>query len=119
MPLTVSSRLVQRGAFVSAGSRARLVDRLLEAERLTPGVWLLVSAPTSTPGDGQTSVTDAWRETIFHTVITSNFNFNSTRAEKEAAYERVSRSADQLRAITPDATYIVRLSAYQKSTEWH
>jgi hypothetical protein len=59
-------------------------------------------------GDGLTSVTDAWRDSIYHVTVVSAWNYNATLAEKRGHYKVVSDAIDNLRKITPDAAYSVR-----------
>lgn len=70
---------------------------------------ILISAPSSYPSDGTTSVTDAWRQSVYHVTVVSAWNWNATEQEKIAHYETASNAIDNLRRITPDAAYLVSL----------
>lgn len=105
--LALASRLINKSNFQTATNRSDLHSALLAANAATPSLIILVSPPTSYSGDGQTSVTDAWRESIYHVTVVAEWNWNATIAEKRAQYDLASRSIDNLRKITPDAAYLV------------
>ena len=94
-------------------SRQLLLDALLEAETLTPGVRLLGVTPINFKGDGKTSITDAWRDSVYHVTLFSPWNYNSTLSSRQAQYNLASQSISLLRNLTPDAAYLVsRLSLF-------
>lgn len=80
---------------------------MLAAQALTPGLIILMTTPASVPGDGDTSVTEAWRTSLYHITVISTWNWNATVAEKLASYRKSSESIDYLRRITPDGAYVV------------
>lgn len=82
----------------------------MAAEALAPGLLVLMGPPSSFPGDGMTSVNDAWRTSLFHVTVVASWNWNATKAEKQGQYSLVSTAAGNLRAITPDAAYLVSRS---------
>lgn len=106
--LALASRLIPKKNFESAASRRELVEALLNASSVTGGLRFLGSTPFNFPGDGFTSVTEAWRDSVYHITLISTWNFNATLAEKQEKYKLASRAIDYLRAITPDAAYSVR-----------
>lgn len=85
------------------------MSALLAAEEATPGLIILITAPTSAPLTGRTSVTEAWRSSLYHVTVVASWGWNATEAEKRAGYDRASASIDRLRRITPDAAYIVSI----------
>lgn len=105
--LALASRLVPRSSFNNATSRSTLVSALTTANSLTPGLIILITPPSSFPGDGTTSVTDAWRTSIYHITVVASWNWNATTADKTGQYTLVSNAIDNLRNITPDAAYVV------------
>lgn len=111
--LALASRLIPRSSFKDTTSRSTLVSALLTANTLTPGLIILVTPPSSFPGDGMTSVTDAWRTSIYHITVVSTWNWNATAAEKTSQYKLVSNSINNLRNITPDAAYVVRVNLFR------
>jgi hypothetical protein len=108
--LALASRLINKSNFATPTSRSALVSALVAADTATPGLIILISAPLSYPSDNTTSVTDAWRESVYHITVVSPWNWNATKQEKKAGYEAASNSIDNLRNITPDAAYLVSLS---------
>ncbi len=103
----MASRLIPKENFATNDSRKVLLDALLAAEEAAPGVRLLGSTPFNFAGDGMTSVTDAWRSSVYHVTLIAPFNFNATLDEKKGKYLLASNSIDNLRKITPDAAYSV------------
>lgn len=85
------------------------MSALLAANAATPGLIILITAPSSFPSSGKTSVTEAWRSSLYHVTVISPWNWNATTEEKRQNYKRASESIDNLRRITPDAAYLVGL----------
>lgn len=106
--LALASRLIPRSSFNDATSRSTLVSALIAANTLTQSLIILITPPSSFPGDGMTSVTDAWRTSIYHITLVASWNWNATKADKTGQYKLVSNAIDNLRNITPDAAYVVR-----------
>ena len=105
--LALASRLIPRTSFKTSSSKSSLVSALMAAEALAPGLIILMGPPSSFPGDGTTSVNDAWRTSLFHVTVIASWNWNATKAEKLGQYRLASKAADNLRSITPDAAYLV------------
>ncbi|KAG6916181.1 hypothetical protein DXG01_008111 [Tephrocybe rancida] len=111
--LALASRLISKQNFETPSSRSALVSGLLAADEATPGLIILISAPSSFPSTGKTSVTDAWRSSVYHVTVVSPWEWDATAKEKLGNYTAVSRSIDHLRKITPDAAYLVSLVLFQ------
>ncbi|KAF5377947.1 hypothetical protein D9615_006755 [Tricholomella constricta] len=111
--LALASRLISKRNFKTPANRSALVSGLLAADAATPGLIILISAPSSFPSTGQTSVTDAWRSSVYHVTVVSAWNWNATVDEKQGHYSAVSRSIDNLRAITADAAYLNEADVYE------
>ena len=107
--MALSSRLISKGNVETASRREELVSALLAANTATPGLIILITAPSSFPSSGKTSVTEAWRSSLYHVTVISPWNWNATTEEKRQNYKRASDSIDNLRRITPDAAYLVGL----------
>ncbi|KAG6876325.1 hypothetical protein C0992_013354 [Termitomyces sp. T32_za158] len=105
--LALASRLISKDNFKTSPNRSALVSALLSADAATPGLIILISAPSSFPSTGKTSVTDAWRSSLYHITVVSQWNWDATIEEKRGHYSAVSKSIDHLRKITPDAAYLV------------
>ncbi|KAF5315414.1 hypothetical protein D9619_007344 [Psilocybe cf. subviscida] len=104
--LALASRLVGKSNFATPDKRNETVTALLTAEAATPGLIILLTAPSSVPSSGMTSVTDAWHSSLYHVTVVGHWSWNATIQEKKAQYDRVSASIDNLRKITPDAAYV-------------
>lgn len=115
--LAIASRLIPRANFDSTASRSTLVDALMATNTMTPDVIFLIGAPSSFPGDNTTSVTEAWRSSIYHITVAATWGWNATREAKTAQYQLASRSIDHLRAITPDAAYQNEADVYEPNHE--
>lgn len=85
---------------------------MLDADAATPGLLIMMTAPASYPGDGQTSINEAWRKSLYHVTVTSAWNWNATVTQKRDHYAAASNSIDHLRKITPDAAYLVYIVFY-------
>jgi hypothetical protein len=115
--LALASRLIPRTSFSTNASRSTLVSALTAANNLAPGLIILIGPPSSFPGDGTTSVTDAWRSSIFHITVVAGWNWNATKAEKIGQYDLVGKAIDNLRKITPDAAYVVSKILFEFQAE--
>ncbi|KAI0313598.1 FAD-binding domain-containing protein, partial [Amylostereum chailletii] len=117
--LALASRLVPRANFATPTSRDELVEALLRAHDIAPGMRLLVSQPSTFPGvDGATSVTPAWRDAVYHVTLVRRWNWNSTQEEKRDAYEGVSSAIEHLRQITPDGVYSNEADVHEPNHEF-
>ncbi|XP_006462933.1 hypothetical protein AGABI2DRAFT_207587 [Agaricus bisporus var. bisporus H97] len=104
--LALASRLIPKDLFQTAETKEDFVSALLAADAATPGLIILIAAPTAFPFvPGSTSVTEAWRSSLYHITLRSNWNWNATLTEKKSHYDAASQSIDNLRKITPDAAY--------------
>ncbi|TFK96752.1 hypothetical protein BDV98DRAFT_608045 [Pterulicium gracile] len=108
-----ASRLIPKSSFATAKSRAELLAAYEAAYKITPGFLILAATPASYAGDGLTSMTPAWRNSVFHNTWVARWDWNATRAEKVATYRKVSEAADYVRKITPDASYTNEADVYE------
>ncbi|KAI5122815.1 hypothetical protein M0805_000157 [Coniferiporia weirii] len=115
--LALASRLLPKSNFETAASREELLNALLTAESLTPGVRFLGSTPINFRGDGGTSITEAWRDSVYHITLIAPWNFNSTLASRREQYSTASQSIDLLRRLTPDAAYSNEADVHEPNHE--
>ncbi|KAG6826997.1 hypothetical protein H0H92_013612 [Tricholoma furcatifolium] len=115
--LALASRLISKTNLETPSNRSALVSGLLAADAATPGLIILISAPSSFPSSGKTSVTEAWRSSVYHVTVVSPWNWNATVEEKRGNYAAASRSIDNLRKITPDAAYLNEADVYEPNHE--
>ncbi|KAJ7512638.1 FAD-binding domain-containing protein [Mycena galericulata] len=102
----IGTRLIPAANFATATGRAELVDALLQTlAHVTFDLTLIATTPYNVPDDGSTSVTEAWRTAIWHTVAEGGWDGAAPLANETAAYTGISNAIDYLRAITPDAAY--------------
>jgi hypothetical protein len=86
---------------------------LAMAATANPDILILITAPSAFPSvNGTTSVTEAWRSSLYHVTVPVLWNWNATLAEKQSHYQVVSQSIDSLRKTTPDAAYQVSFKTY-------
>ncbi|KAJ3821172.1 hypothetical protein F5880DRAFT_1666568, partial [Lentinula raphanica] len=115
--LAIVSRLIPKANFATAESQAELVDGLINTTIATLRVIILITAPSSYPGDNTTSVTEAWRSSLYHVTAVTTWNWNATMEDKKEAYAQASASIDNLRRITPDAAYQNEADVYEPNHE--
>jgi hypothetical protein len=89
-------------------SRSALVDALMQTlAHVTFDLTLIATTPFNVPDTGSTSVTEAWRTAIWHTVAEGGWDAAVPVADEKAAYTGIANAISYLRAITPDAAYQV------------
>ncbi|KAF8625963.1 hypothetical protein AX17_006688 [Amanita inopinata Kibby_2008] len=99
--LAIGSRLIPRTNFETSQSRSRLVSAFEASEAATPGLIILISAPSTFPHvENATSVTEAWRDAVYHVTLISTWEWNATATDIKAVYDAVTTSVDGLRNIT-------------------
>ncbi|KAG6805878.1 hypothetical protein H0H93_003900, partial [Arthromyces matolae] len=105
--LALASRLIPKNNLQTPEDRSALVSGFIAANNETPGMIILITAPSSFPyTPGKTSVNEAWRNSVYHVTVVDTWNWNATREEKRQGYEKVGRSIGNLRKLTPDAAYV-------------
>ncbi|KAH8114550.1 hypothetical protein DFH11DRAFT_1767528, partial [Phellopilus nigrolimitatus] len=115
--LALASRLLPKDNFKTSESRQQLLEALLAAQYLTPGLRFLGSTPFNFPGDGGTSITEAWRDSVYHITLIAPWNFNATLADMKEQYNLASQSIDNLRVLTPDAAYSNEADVHEPNHE--
>ncbi|CAK5266881.1 unnamed protein product [Mycena citricolor] len=115
--LALASRLVPTSAFASAASRSALLAALVATDDAAPGTIVLLAPPFNVPGSG-TSATPLWRDSVYHVTAVAGWAWNATREEKRAAYDRVGRAMDRIRAVTPGGgAYLNEADVYEPDHE--
>ncbi|KAL0564427.1 hypothetical protein V5O48_017620 [Marasmius crinis-equi] len=117
IPLALGSRLINKENLESPEKQEAVVSALLNASKITPRLIMHSSAPFSHPGDDLTSVTKAWRSSVYHITVISSWNWNTTTEDKQKAYGAVTRSMDYLRNLTPAAAYVNEADVYEPNHE--
>ncbi|TFY82586.1 hypothetical protein EWM64_g1420 [Hericium alpestre] len=116
-PLALASRLVPRANFASAPARAELLSAIMNAYAVAPGLRLLVVPPSSFTGDGSTSVTHRWRDSMYHITAIETWSWNSSTEFISKQYGSASRAIDFIRDITPDAAYSNEADVHEPNYE--
>ncbi|KAL9711397.1 hypothetical protein Ac2012v2_005943 [Leucoagaricus gongylophorus] len=112
--LALASRLIPKTIFETSEKQDSLVSGLLAADAVTPGLIILISGPSAFQYiPGSTSVTEAWRSSLYHVTVVSTWNWNATLSEKRDHYKIASDAIDHLRKITPDAAYQNEADVYE------
>ncbi|ESK89354.1 isoamyl alcohol oxidase [Moniliophthora roreri MCA 2997] len=115
--LALGSRLINKENFETPVKQEALVSALLKASKLTPRLIIHSSTPFSYVPDGGTSVTEAWRSSLYHITLISPWNWNATIEDKRKAYANVSKAVGYLKALTPDAAYVNEADVYETNHE--
>ncbi|KAL1742438.1 hypothetical protein HDZ31DRAFT_43240 [Schizophyllum fasciatum] len=112
--LALASRLINRDNFATSENQGALVDALLAADEMSPGLIILATAPIAFPSTGNdTSVTPLWRESVYHVTLISPWEADADVQEKQAHYDRASASIDNLREITKHGAYSNEADVYE------
>ena len=62
--------------------------------------WLYKPAPGVA---GATSVTPAWRDAVWHLMLSTNFEYNDTLVEREGTYRALSSHIQKFRDLAPES----------------
>ncbi|KKP02623.1 ent-kaurene oxidase [Trichoderma harzianum] len=118
--LTRSSRLVPKKNFQTADGQKALVDALMENKF---GWGAVIASPTNYTlaesdqpgGPGESSVSPAWRDSIWHLTYTTTWDpadpVATTPEALASMFQEMSEAMDPIRAITPGA------GAYQNEAD--
>ncbi|KAJ7634764.1 FAD-binding domain-containing protein [Roridomyces roridus] len=110
----IASRFIPAANFANKTSRATLVDALMQTlAHVTYSLGIMVTTPFNVPDDGSTSVTEAWRTSIWSAIAEGAWDGATPLANETAAYTGISNAANFLRAITPDAAYQNEADVYE------
>ncbi|PPQ85186.1 hypothetical protein CVT25_004193 [Psilocybe cyanescens] len=115
--LALTSRLISKSNFATPDKKKELTAGLLATDAGTPGLIILMTTPASVPSSGKTSVTEAWRSSLYHVTTITPWSWNATKEEKSARYKDASASMEHLRRITPDAAYLNEADTYEPNHE--
>ncbi|KAK0204351.1 FAD-binding domain-containing protein [Desarmillaria ectypa] len=99
IPVFPASRLIPAETF--SESPEELLSTLMQLINTLPASFIFANTPYAFPGDGKTSVTDAWRRSIWDVTFGQVWDYSASPAEQEKGYRDLSRSMDPLRVVTP------------------
>ncbi|VDB88521.1 unnamed protein product [Peniophora sp. CBMAI 1063] len=117
VPVAQSSRLVPSSLFETEDGRAKLLSALTEGFTALPSSAIFANTPFLAKDPGGTSVHSAWRDSLWHVVLSAGWSFNSSLAQREAVYQSLEDGIAPLRAITPDAAYTNEGDVYEPNWE--
>ncbi|PBK88213.1 FAD-binding domain-containing protein [Armillaria gallica] len=116
IPVFPASRLIPAETF--SDSPKKLLSTLMQLINTLPASFIFANTPYAFPGDGKTSVTDAWRRSVWDVTFGQVWDYSASPAQQEKAYRDLSRSMDPLRAITPGGgTYGNEADVYEPDWE--
>ncbi|KAH9893386.1 FAD-binding domain-containing protein [Cubamyces lactineus] len=102
LPFIATSRLIPADNFETESKREELVDRLIPVlDNALPIVFAV--APYYFKDDGETSVTPAWRNSVWHVTASTFWNYDTSLEQKREIYANASSNMDALREITPQS----------------
>ncbi|KAI0333866.1 FAD-binding domain-containing protein [Cubamyces sp. BRFM 1775] len=99
LPFLATSRLIPADNFQTESQREELLDRLIPVLANSQPLIFAV-APFYFKDDGETSVTPAWRNSIWHVTASAFWNYDTSLEEKRKIYANASSNMDALREIT-------------------
>ncbi|KAH8108811.1 FAD-binding domain-containing protein [Phellopilus nigrolimitatus] len=100
LPFAAASRLIPVANFATNESRAELVDAHLVASNSQTLPIFFQTTPLLLDDKGETSVTPAWRNSMWHVTTSSFWNFNTTFDERVQIYSSLTSNMDVVRNIT-------------------
>ncbi|GJE86543.1 FAD-binding domain-containing protein [Phanerochaete sordida] len=100
--IVMGSRLLSTDLFANDSGKEALataIDKVLPFS--TP--YIVAGTPIGFPYvNGTTSVTPAWRSSLWHFIISKDFNYNSTLLDRQSTYTDVSLHTQPFRDLTPE-----------------
>ncbi|KAI0827414.1 FAD-binding domain-containing protein [Trametes gibbosa] len=106
-PSALASRLIPASLFnddATTATRSALRDAIVAAAQRHDITFLFAVAPHFFgKGDGQTSITPAWRDALWHVFYIDYWTFDTTPAQRARIYQRLEEDAQVLRRIAPDS----------------
>lgn len=106
----IGSRLIPAANFNGAANQTQLFNALMNVSNIVQSqlpiaygapLQFLVTTPTNYPDDGTSSITPAWRNSLWHVFINSAFSNEASASTIAAAFQRSHSAAQFLRNITP------------------
>ncbi|KAI5122091.1 hypothetical protein M0805_002213 [Coniferiporia weirii] len=115
LPFATASRLIPVANFATEDSRAELVNAILPATGGVPLPIIFQVTPLFFGANGGnttgTSVTPAWRNSMWHVTTSTFWNFNTTFEESVQIFKNLTTNMDVVRNITPNS------GAYQNEAD--
>jgi len=115
--IALGSRLVPASMLRTNESRKAILDAMMFAFSQVPDIAGLVTAPFSYAGRENTSISEAWRSSIFEFAVLVPWGWNASSSDKQDAYSKANMAIQPLRELTPDAAYQNEASVYEPNHE--
>ena len=116
--LDLGTRLIPTTFFNTSSGRDAL-SALIRDTLSFASPYIVAGTPflyEATPG--ATSVTPAWRDSVWHLSVKWQFSYNDTLAERTAGYETLTAHAQKFRDLTPGSgAYFVSVAALLAARE--
>ncbi|THH08062.1 hypothetical protein EW145_g2966 [Phellinidium pouzarii] len=118
LPFAVTSRLIPVSNFATNESQAELVQAMLPALTSVPLPIIFQVTPLFFGAQGVdtsgTSVTPAWRNSMWHLTASTSWNFNTTLNERVQIFKTLTQNMDIIRKVTPDSgAYLNEANVYE------
>ncbi|KAJ7244489.1 hypothetical protein C8J57DRAFT_977766, partial [Mycena rebaudengoi] len=112
-------RLIPKANFQSREGRAQLVAHLLRQTAAFGMPYIPVGPPVAFKHEpGATSVSPAWRDTVWHVRTSVGWPYNATTGEVRRALSTTHAFVDELRALAPNSgAYLNEAELYETDHE--
>ena len=115
----LGSRLVPRSLFQSSSGQQQILSAMTQVTStianpgpyMSGGLQILVTTPASYPGDNSSSVTPAWRNSLWHAALGISFSNDADKETIQTAFKGAHAAADVLRQLAPNS------GAYQNEAD--
>ncbi|KAI9656054.1 MAG: hypothetical protein M1821_005115 [Bathelium mastoideum] len=124
---SLTSRLIPRSLFQSSSGQQQILSALTNVANTVayPGpyqtdpiagyaqnpIQILVTAPANYPGDNTSSVTPAWRDSLWHVISGLTFSNEADAATIQSAFKGANVAGNYLRQLAPNS------GAYQNEAD--
>ncbi|KAH7884922.1 hypothetical protein F5I97DRAFT_1811126 [Phlebopus sp. FC_14] len=107
--VALGSRLIPKDTFMTEEQKSELVDLVLS---LSSGAIISFVTPVLFNGtDNSTSVTPAWRDSIWHLLFTQEWQYNATISETADIFASIHNYTQSMKAVAPQS------GAYQNEAD--
>ncbi|KAH7100359.1 hypothetical protein BKA62DRAFT_706794 [Auriculariales sp. MPI-PUGE-AT-0066] len=119
IPTAHDSLLIPKTNFATSATQEELVKALMSAWSQVPMLLVFATTPASFPGDGTSSVTPAWRNSLYHVIAATSWdhNGNATAENRKNHFRQTKNAIAALRKITPGTAYLNEVSIYADNHE--
>ncbi|KAF8886976.1 hypothetical protein BD779DRAFT_1529063 [Infundibulicybe gibba] len=99
VPFAMATRLIPGSTFNNSQLIDAITDGMVKSNSFPQ---ILSVAPFSYKGfDNMTSITPAWRDSIWHVIVVNTWGFNTTVSERTSLYQDLETLIEPIRKLTP------------------